>query len=501
LLKKTFILLILLTHCCYLSAQYFYNDNCKDAYKEIINLNFSRAQFLLNKEQNENPQNLIRVYLENYIDFLKLIISEDKQSYIALKPNKDSRIALLEKGNKNSPYYRYCLAEVYLHWAAIRIKFNEYIGGAYEINKAYKILKRNHEQFPSFVPTLKSLGLINSILGSVPDNYKWIMKIIGYDATIEQGITQLGIALKAATQNKEFDFLQAETVFILAYVNINLSNDEAHFKQLIRFVENNKNIQELSQTSALINYALANMYLRSKLNNDKAIQILSNFNEYPNCLPFHYRTFALGMAKLNRLDTDADIYIKKFISNFQSGNFTKEAYQKLAWHYLIQGDTLSYFANMKLILAKGNLYTDEDMQAEEEALSQEIPNIYLLKARLLFDGGYFEKAIQVLTTVDANEAFKTTKEALEYSYRLARIYHEKGDVEKAIAFYEITIEAGSNHTSYFAANSCLQLGLIYEQKKQNDLAKTYFIKAQNQNNTVYKNSINQKAKAGLNRIK
>ena len=39
---------------------------------------------------------------------------------------------------------------------------------------------------------------------------------------------------------------------------------------------------------------------------------------------------------------------------------------------------------------------DDDKLAEKEATKKEAPNVYLLKARLLSDGGYYEKAISTI---------------------------------------------------------------------------------------------------------
>ena len=44
--------------------------------------------FLLYIHRRANPKNLIPYYLENYIDFLTLVISEEKSRFDVLKNNK-----------------------------------------------------------------------------------------------------------------------------------------------------------------------------------------------------------------------------------------------------------------------------------------------------------------------------------------------------------------------------------------------------------------------------
>ena len=483
------------------ASRYDFNENCKKAYKEIINLNFIQAKILIETEKKTNSDNLIIQYLNNTIDFLCIVISEDQDLFNTLKINKDNRIISLENGDTKSPYYRYCLAEVYLQWAASRIIFNDYVNAAYEINKAYRLLKKNQEEFPAFIPNFKSLGLLNSLIGSIPDNFKWIVKIIGIDGSLEQGVNQLTIVLKSSLQNDQYSYLSAESIFFLAYISLNLNNDRNNVLLLIKLIESNNEINNLVKTSALVNFGVSNLYLRTKIDNDKGINILTDFSPCKNCFNFNYRYYANGLARLNRLDKNADTYFNRFLKESKGQNFIKAAYQKLAWYYLINSDTLGYKNNMAKVKIFGKLYSDDDKQGSSEAESNTVPNIILLKSRLLFDGGYYQKALGLFEGINPKTFFKSKKDILEYYYRTARIYHEKGDTAYAKSYYMTTIKLGEDEIYYFAANACLQLGLIYESQKKNESAKVYFKKAMNLKNLEYRNSINQKAKAGLNRLK
>ena len=84
---------------------------------------------------------------------------------------------------------------------------------------------------------------------------------------------------------------------------------------------------------------------------------------------------------------------------------------------------------------------------------------------------------------------------------LEGIYQESGDVPKAISYFDKTISEGKTQPYYFAANAALQCGLIYEQ--QNDFlnAGKYYHLCLEMDYPEYKTSLDQKAKAGLQRIK
>jgi tetratricopeptide (TPR) repeat protein len=72
-----------------------------------------------------------------------------------------------------------------------------------------------------------------------------------------------------------------------------------------------------------------------------------------------------------------------------------------------------------------------------------------------------------------------------------------GDKDQAIKFYKSTIVKGKHLKQYFAARSALQLGLIYEERKDFVAAIEYFKNCMEMKNTAFKNSLDQKAKSGI----
>jgi len=154
---------------------------------------------------------------------------------------------------------------------------------------------------------------------------------------------------------------------------------------------------------------------------------------------------------------------------------------------------------MKNVKANGSDDTEADRQAQNEAEGS-IPDVDLLKARLLFDGGYYERAIKILESKKP-EDYRDFKEQLELIYRKARIYDELGQDQLAIPLYQKTITMGAEYPYYFAANSALCLGLLYEEKGEKEKAKYNFNQCIQMDDHEYRTSLNGKAKAGLERLK
>ena len=68
------------------------NSNMKLAYSKILNLNFTDASKIISIEKNRNPNNGLITLNENYIDFLKIIIEEDKEYYDKNRVNKKNKV-------------------------------------------------------------------------------------------------------------------------------------------------------------------------------------------------------------------------------------------------------------------------------------------------------------------------------------------------------------------------------------------------------------------------
>ena len=278
----------------------------------------------------------------------------------------------------------------------------------------------------------------------------------------------------------------------------NLAADKSFSEKILNWYNKEEGIQ-LTHENPLMAYCKANLCFKRGLN-DQGIQILSSRPNGPEFFHFHYLDYLLGVAKLNRLDNNAWAYLINFTGNFRGKNFIRAAYQRIAWNYLINGDIKKYHEYMNRIPLTGDNTTDSDKKALSDFKSGEIPNIYLLKAQLLFDGGYYERALDELAGFNQSPS-KTEHQSLEYLYRLGRVYHESGKITEAIRYYNLTIEKGQDKPWYFAANAALQLGMIYENMKKIDLAATYYKKSLSMDPKEYKNSISQKAEAGLSRTK
>jgi tetratricopeptide (TPR) repeat protein len=171
----------------------------------------------------------------------------------------------------------------------------------------------------------------------------------------------------------------------------------------------------------------------------------------------------------------------------------------LGWISLFKSDSSWFFSLLWVKLEiTGYNYHERDKQAVNEA-NAPMPNPGLLKARLLFDGGYYTKALTSLSDDKADD-FSSIKDKTEYNYRLGRINDALGKDDAALINYQNAIAVGKNLKYYYAAKAAVQMGKIYENKKNIAKAKSYFNVAINMSGHEQENSIENEAKQGLRRL-
>lgn len=470
--------------------QFDFNARCDKAYKSIISLRINEGISLLEAEKKENPNNLIPIMLDNYDDCLTLLFNGDIEAYKKRKVNLSMRLSQLEKGNINSPWYRYSKAVLYFQWATVRIRFGEYFNAGTEFRKSFLLLKENDKKFPDFKYNKILLGIEEAIVGTVPDKYKWVANMLGMKGSIKKGTTKIVQFLN--TQDGSASHLREEAIFFYCYLKSSLlSQPEQTWKYINGSKLDTKN-------NLLFAFMKANLALSQ--NNaavaEKVLLARNTSNNYLNAPIFDYLH---GVALMQKNDESCVMFFLKFIKNYKGNMYVKDAYQKISLFYAAQQDLENALKYKELILSNGNLQIDADKQAQRYAQNNYIPNHVLLQARLYCDGGYYTKALNALNSTN-EEQLTDLASKLEYNYRYARIYTLLNNFEKAIPYYEKTIEQGADRQEHFAARSALELGQIYESLNNKEKAVFYNKKCISMKNHDYKQSLDQKAKAGLGRL-
>jgi len=250
----------------------------------------------------------------------------------------------------------------------------------------------------------------------------------------------------------------------------------------------------------LFAYLAANLALNSK-QTDYAARIIQARNLSDDYMQTAAWDFEMGYVKLHKLELDEAIhYMEKFLTDFKGRFYVKDVLQKMSWAYYLKGDKEAAEKYRLLTIKNGNTESDADKKAYRDAKKAFWPDETLLRARILNDGGYQKEALALLQDKTADD-FPKPEDALDFTYRLARIYDDMGKGDEAIKYCRAAIKLGIGRPEYYAARAALQMGYIYEKRNQKSLAIAAFQECLGMGDHEYKDSLDQRAKSGIARCK
>ncbi|MFD2999108.1 tetratricopeptide repeat protein [Pontibacter toksunensis] len=451
----------------------------------MLKLQVDNGRIILKAELQKDPGNAAALIMANYADFLELCVQQDPERYVLLLRNQEQRLEIIESHKNRNAWDDYAAAEVRMHLAMSKLLFGNRLSAAWDFRKAYVQYADNARRWPSFVPNKKNLGVLQILLGSVPDQYTWFLNIIGLEGSVKRGMTNLTVA--ATTKNP----FQEEAQLLHALVLHLLEQEEPE-----QAVTRATSLARANPDNLLFHFAAMHLLKKTK-QSDAALYMYHNRPVGKEYLQFPFLHHMAADLYLFRGDYDTSIQKNQlFLKQHKGKHYLKATLFKLYLAYLLYDHTPQAKWHFNRIAETGIAETEEDKYAVRYVEDAEEPVLPLLRARLHADGGYYIKALQDLKQMKLTTALPLPVRA-EYFYRKGRIYHGLEDLQEAIAFYKKTIDVSGTSDLYFAPNASLQLGYIYLNANEPAKAKAYFKQALSYKGHPYKNSIDTKAKLAL----
>ncbi|MEQ9414234.1 MAG: tetratricopeptide repeat protein, partial [Cyclobacteriaceae bacterium] len=337
------------------------------------------------------------------------------------------------------------------------------------------------------IPIKKTSGVIQVMVGSVPDKYNWFMSLLGMKGSVSKGQEQL-----QELRNSESSLNTEATILYFTIKGlINQQHEEA--------TDGILKVLEEQPYNRLTLFLGINMLMKNS-QSERALQLIRTLDEHPQGLPMYYIDYLRGEILLQKGEyNNAISAYRKFIANYKSINFKKDSYYKIALCYWLQNKKEEANRNFEMAKKTGKEVAEPDRYANSQLKDNIFPNPKILKVRLYTDGGYYKEALSTLKTINES-TLATEKEKAEYSYRKARLADKMGDQTTAKIYYTRTMKLAGSNPWYFAPNSALQLGYIAKTSNDIPAAKKYFELALSYKNHAYKNSIDGKAKSALDQL-
>lgn len=376
-----------------------------------------------------------------------------------------------------------------MHWAFVYIRMGEELKAANNFRKSFALLKANREQYPDFEYNNIFYGLEEAAVGAIPDDYRWIATIFGMKGSIKKGMAKLeSFVYKHDAQDPLYDDALIYYVYLGYYL-------QSRQEEVWQFMNSDKYpVQE----SLLLSFVKANIAINHR-KSEVALSILKSSENNKQYKLYPVFDYEMGNALLHALDASAIRYYNSFLSSYKGQAFVKDSWQKIAWLYYMEGNKQKATESRNKIVVSGNALFDADKKAKRFAVEDNWPNMTLLQASLLIDGGYYAQALTRLLKKKESD-FESEADKAEYYFRLGRVYDELQDDEKALLYYKYAISIGQNRKEHFAARAALQSGMIYERRKMPQMALNSYKSCLEMPVQDFKNSIKQQAKAGINRL-
>lgn len=492
--RRLFYLLFLLSNWQFTRAKeptITFTDSYISIQHQVYSLLLDDAQKSISKELIKNPTNYAGYCLLDNLYFITSFISESSTDLKEFTQHHDMLVSKIKSVTLKNPYKAYYLAETYTHKALLNFKAGNNYTAALALKEAHHWLVQSKNNHPDFLPTYKNMALFETAAANLTEGYTWILKIVGINAKYQVSL-DLAEKFILSSYNNEWEIFRKETAFTLAYIHRQLLHDSKSM-EIIK-----ANTLDYA-TNPLSLYFLSTFSYKNGFN-EQALQYINELKVQENQMQIPFVHYIKGLCLLNKLDPNSYAEFNSYVQLHKGDNYIKACYLKMAWSKLLINDVSGYNYCRAKIETEGKANNEEDKQAVLEFNRKTIPNLILLKSRLLFDGGYYQKSLQLIKGLKASD-FASTLFQTEYCYRKARLYQILGEVELAIAFYEAAISTGKSLNVYYAAYSCIYLGDIYsEQGKKRKAMDYYTLSMTFKSNEEYRNSIEQHAKSSMRKL-
>jgi len=457
-------------------AQFEPTPEGQQAYHYYLNLQFDSCSTII---QNL-PDRPYALYLQSLMEVTKIFLADDPELFKSTKYLESDILKNVSAQDFNAKTTQFLESEIKIQWAILKMKFGDEFAAFWNMRQAYHKTRKNLKEYPAFLASQKSMGLLQILFGIVPENYSWVLSLFGIDGDIETGLTLLKTSANAKS------VFQLESQMLVALLNTYLLNQQEMGLQNISEVQANHHL-------ILLDYAYCLIAIKNA-KSEEALTVLEeagSYHQQPYKLPQLY--YLLGEIYLQKgLLPDAIKNYEKFIANQNGLSLIKDACYKIGICHYIQGENTLANNSFKQALASGWTKNEADQYAQTQIENANYAQKDLYRLRYATDGGYYDEALKIQRDISSDSL--STQDLCEYYYRSARLFQNLKSEPEAISYYLKAIKTQQDNEWYFAPNAALQLAKIYVDVENDGKARKYLELVFTYKNHPYQKSIRQKAK-------
>jgi tetratricopeptide (TPR) repeat protein len=394
----------------------------------------------------------------------------------------------------DSPWRTHFRAESELYRALIHAKKTEYTRAALALRQAYNHFERNVEEHPQFFESTWGMGLCHTAVGLVPKKFRWMLRLMGFDGTVQQGLRAMERSAERSTYYRE----EASIVFALTDLIVNEGKEEG-----MAYVES---LQARHPQSPLVNYihGFVLLHERQAAEAEAALRRAARLLDREGVYPMPYVDYYLADALFRQNDfEEAAHHFERYVSTFPGRALVAQANLHLGLAREMGGDRGG------AVRAYERVRTREDYDSDTEALREaqermEAPlaghERMLLLGGNAFDGGRYREAIRLLQPVLGDQRAPAVLRA-EAAYRSGRAYHVLGDWTDALRHYRFAVSNPGDDRAKWGPWAQYYIGEVHEARGDEAAARVAYEGALAYDEPfAYHKALEQRAKAALGRL-
>ncbi len=413
-------------------------------------------------------------YLNSYAAFLEVLVNGTPASFDSFENTSREALSRITGTDTLSLFLR---SEIGIQTAFVKLKEGTELAAVWQLRQTYRDVEDYVEEYPAYVPFKRTWGLLQILVGAVPDNYQWLPRIFGVSGSIDEGRSLL-----LSIPQDHWLYSESQVIMSLA--------DSYLFEESKRAVRNFSEVISNNRDNPLYSY----LYMTLLLRNHLARQAIDHFSSRSEHIELSY--YLAGNAYLQAEQYAESIkWFRQFEKTYKGQDFRKDTAYKLFLAYYLDSNEEMAKRQFERIREVGGTETESDRYAAR-MYEKGYPNREIMKIRLATDGGFYQRAESIANGLKTAD-FSKNEDQVEFIYRKARIFHFTNRSDQAISAYLQTIEHQGDQRWYYAPNSCLQLGYLYLDKNEAALAQQYFRKTFNYRGYEYKKGIDRKAHSAL----
>ncbi len=394
----------------------------------------------------------------------------------------------------DSPWKTYLAAEGQLQRAVALGKQERYAQAALAMRRACNGFEGVTRRHPDFEEAYKGAGVCHVVAGSIPRQYRWVARLLGFGGTTQQGLAELDRARTRSRYSRE------EAAVTLALVDAGLNEGRggtiAHVRAL----------HEQHPTSPVTAYAYGLLLLRERRAADAEAVLRQaverQAGESVEDIPYLDYYLALALFRQNRFDEAAPLF-ERYARTYRGQALLAQAHLQAGLAREMLGERAAAVAHYEQVRAERDL--DGDLAARREAARRaEAPmndaEQTLLEAQNLFDAGRYREAVRAAQPVLTDNAALPAHRA-EAAYRSGRAYHALEEWAEALRHYQLAVDNPGDPRAKWGPWSRYHTGEVYEAQGDRAAARaSYRAVLEVEEEFDFHRSLEQRAKTALGRL-